>query len=97
VPAPQPAFKLVIAGTVGKFTGAYQLTPVLANASTKGTGIKVKATRSARMGMPVISANLGVTGIDRAYLSRVTVIEDNDAKGFGAVAQRRRTAPNERQ
>jgi hypothetical protein len=95
VPAPQPAFKLVIAGTIAKLTGA----------STRARGhqhqghrhsLKSKLLEALAMGMPVINANLGVTGIDGAYLPRVTVIGDNDAEGFGAVAQRRRT-PSERQ
>jgi hypothetical protein len=34
------------------------------------------------MGVPVVSTRLGVAGIDEAYLSAVTVVEDDDAEGF---------------
>jgi glycosyltransferase involved in cell wall biosynthesis len=94
----QPAFKLVVAGTVcnaiedspaiikiGKVDAlgdAYALAPVLANAITKGTGIKIKLLEALAMGVPVVSTRLGVAGIDEAYLSAVTVVEDDDAEGF---------------
>ena len=78
----QPAPNLRIRGRLDDLDGALAEAPVLANAITAGTGIKIKLLDAMRAGLPIVSTEKGVEGIDPRYLKGVTVTPDGDAQAF---------------
>lgn len=91
----EPAFQLRIAGSVGnavgdapgviklgrvaRFEDAFVDSPILVNCITSGTGVKIKLLDAFGAGIPVVSTELGVKGIERRFLAGTRVVADGRA------------------
>jgi len=69
-------------GFVEDVEDAYTEAPVLANAITAGTGLKIKLIEALSLGVPAVSTRLGVRGLPNELLPGVIVVEDDDPIGF---------------
>ncbi|MCJ2070603.1 glycosyltransferase [Methylobacterium sp. J-030] len=93
-----PGFKIFVAGSlcrdiphqksvvklglVKNVEDAYTDAPVLANAITAGTGLKIKLIEALSLGVPAVSTRLGVRGLPDQLLQGVIVVDDDDPIGF---------------
>lgn len=93
-----PEFQLNIAGSVGRsvpdvegvvklgrvpeFRDVFAETPMLVNAITRGTGIKIKLLEAFGAGVPAVSTELGVQGIAPDDLGGVSVVADGEPTAF---------------
>jgi glycosyltransferase involved in cell wall biosynthesis len=93
-----PSFKLFVAGSICKdiadqpsikklgqvdtLSAAFKAAPISVNPIRKGTGVKIKLLESMSLGVPAVSTEFGVQGIDSTFLGGVVRVSDDDARGF---------------
>jgi glycosyltransferase involved in cell wall biosynthesis len=69
-------------GRVETLAEAFQASPISINPTRKGTGVKIKLLESMSLGVPVVSTEQGLEGIDPIFLGGIVRVRDDDAKGF---------------
>lgn len=96
--AKKKSFKLYVAGTVcetvpdhpaivklgivSSVADAFAAAPILINYIKFGTGIKIKLLDSMALGIPTVSTEFGVKGVQRSFLRGATTVPDNDPQAF---------------
>lgn len=73
---------VVLLGRVEEVIDAFKQAPILINPIIYGTGIKIKLLEAWGLGLPVVSTQLGVKGIDQEFLAGTYVVEDLDPASF---------------
>jgi hypothetical protein len=69
-------------GRVDTLRTAFEASPISINPTRKGTGVKIKLLESMSCGVPIVSTEHGVRGIDPAFLTGVLRVRDKDARTF---------------
>lgn len=69
-------------GRVDEIRDAFAQGPILINPITAGTGVKIKLLDAMSLGIPAVSTEFGLRGIERDLLTGVLAVDDGDAAGF---------------
>lgn len=69
-------------GRVQQVADAYVRAPILVSPVRAGTGVKIKLLEAMGLGIPCVSTQSGVRGLDEALLTGIQIVADGDASAF---------------
>lgn len=75
-------------GRVENVKDAFAQAPILINPIRSGTGVKIKLLEAMAMGLPTVSTESGVRGLEERFLSGVVRVADDDAAAFASAVIR---------